>query len=75
MGLTFYAGGLIALIVMLLRRARIRIGPSAGIAGTAFAVLCVVLIDSGARATLFDSFILLTACLFIAPALRITNSE
>jgi len=74
-GLTFYAGGLIVLLVMLLRRARAGTGRSAELAGTAFAVLCVVLIDSAARATMFDSFILLTACLFIAPALRATNSD
>jgi hypothetical protein len=74
-GLSFYAGGLLLLLLMLLRRARVRTGLPAGLAGTAFAIMCVVLVDSAARATMFDSFILLTATLFIAPALRITNSD
>jgi len=72
-GLLFYLGGVVAIGVMLFRKALVHDAASI-FAATGFAVLCVCLVDSIARGTMFDAFMVLTIAVIIGPGLRLVSA-
>jgi hypothetical protein len=73
-GLLFYLGGVVMIGVALFRRARAADAASV-FAAIGFAVLCVCLLDSIARPTMFDALIMVTIGLVIGPGLRLDSTK
>lgn len=70
LGSLAFAAAILALTMSLFRRSQ-KAGVQADLASIGFGVMVVVIIDSLARATLFESFTMLTVVLVISPALRL----
>ena len=74
LGFLAFAATMAALVLVLYRRSR-EDNEQADFASIGFAVMVVILIDSLARPTLFDSFTLLTTVLIVAPGLWLVSDR
>lgn len=73
-GALAFAAAVVALALSLFRRSR-EDGAQAGFASIGFGVIVVVVIESVGGAALFQSFIMLTAALFIVPGLWLASDR
>jgi hypothetical protein len=74
LGSLAFAAAILALTLLLFRRSQ-EDSLQADFASIGFGVMVVIIIDSLARATLFESFTMLTVVLIISPALRLASKS